>query len=103
MNNIRALKLVLGLLQVVGTVTTKGINLVLGLLLVVGTVKTKYIECTSGNWGTSGQHLGAPVFQLPRFPSAICVWIHGVDLSASASVCRLPLFEGTPVFGSGLY
>ena len=28
----------------------------------------------------------------PRFPSAICVWSYGVDLSTSA-----------PVFGSGLY
>ena len=41
------------------------------------------IQCTSGNRGTSGPHLGA------GFPSAICVWSYGVDLSASA-----------PVFGS---
>ena len=44
------------------------------------------LQCTSGNRGTSGPHLA------PRFPSAICVWSYGVDLSASA-----------PVFGSGLY
>ena len=61
------------------------------------------LQCTSGNRGTSGPHLGAPVFELPRFPSAICVWSYGIDLSASVPVCGLPRFEGAPVFGSGLY